>query len=152
MALPSDAIVTGPGEARSITLGRDILELYPSTAITIDTHGEKTTVNLLTATVRTKVAKRKQTGLFEVRTLWLVATVKGTLFEVSTANDASAVSVYEGRVALKAANGTGATDITPGKTGTVSVQDKGAKVGDTPRGGAAAAAKRGQVCEPLHTD
>ena len=76
-------------------------------------------VRLITGTVRAKVAKRKKGQTFDVRTLMLVATVKGTEFEVSATAKASAVSVYEGRVAVKAAARVGGVDVTPGKTATV---------------------------------
>lgn len=141
MALPPDAIVTAPGEVRTIELGRDVLELYPSTAVTIETTvGNVTTVQVITGTVRAKVAKRKSQS-FKVETLMLVGTVKGTVFEVSTTGTASAVSVYEGRVAVKSRSGVGGVDVTPGKTATVTGDDRDPTVDKTPSGGAATAAK-----------
>jgi hypothetical protein len=141
MALPPDAIVTAPGEIRTIKLGRDILELYPSTAVTIKTTvGNDTTVQVITGTVRAKVAKRKS-QTFKIETLMLVGTVKGTVFEVSTTGTASAVSVYEGRVAVKAKRGVGGVDVMPGRTATVTDADREPSLGKTPQGGAAVAAK-----------
>jgi hypothetical protein len=53
MVFPPDAIVTGPGEVQTIQLGRDLLELYPSTAVTIETTaGGVTTVQVITGTPR----------------------------------------------------------------------------------------------------
>jgi hypothetical protein len=141
MALPPDAIVTGPGEVRTIKFGRDILELYPSTAVTVKTTaGNVPTAQVITGTVRAKVAKRKS-QTFKIETLMLVATVKGTVFEVSTTDTASAVSVYEGRVAVKAKRGVGGVDVMPGRTATVTDADREPSLSKTPEGGAAVAAK-----------
>ena len=137
--LPSDAIFTRSDEVRTVKLGRDIVDLSPSTAITIEVSSAKrTVVHLITGTVRAKVAKRKPTQVFQIDTSMLVATVKGTEFEVSRTRDVSAVSVFEGRVALKVRGIQGGVDITPGKTGVVSRGDREALLKDTPEGGAAA--------------
>ena len=140
-ALPPDAIVTKGGETRVLRLGRDILELYPSTAVAIEQTGPDTSVRLITGTVRVKAAKRKKGQAFNVRTLLLVATVKGTEFEVSATGNGSAVSVYEGRVAVKATGRVGGIDVTPGKTATVTSAEDAPALGPTPAGGAAAATK-----------
>lgn len=139
--LPPDAIVTGRDETRTIKLGHDLIELYPATAITFEMSGKKTTVHLLGGTIRAKVSKRKNNQTFEVETPTLVGIVKGTEFEVSAIGGASAVSVYEGRVAVKAAGRIGGLDVTPGKTATVTDADREPSLGKTPAGGAAAAAK-----------
>jgi hypothetical protein len=55
--------------------------------------------------------------------------------------DASAVSVYEGRVAVKAVGQIGGMDVTPGKTATAARGDREPTLGKTPGGGAPAAAK-----------
>jgi hypothetical protein len=140
-AVPPGATVTGPGETRTIRFGRDVLQLYPSTVVTFQ-DGSNSTVRLISGTVRVKAAKRKDGKTLSVETLTLVATVKGTDFEVSTVGNVSAVSVYEGRVAVKAVGVIGGMDVTRGKTATVSARDKGGKLGDTPRGGAPEAAKQ----------
>ncbi len=140
-ALPPDAIVTKGGETRVLRLGRDILELYPSTAVAIEQTGPDTSVRLITGTVRVTAAKRKKGQAFNVRTLLLVATVKGTEFEVSATGNGSAVSVYEGRVAVKATGRVGGIDVTPGKTATVTSAEDAPTLGPTPAGGAAAATK-----------
>jgi ferric-dicitrate binding protein FerR (iron transport regulator) len=139
--LPPDAIVTKDGEKRVLHMGRDVLELYPSSAVTIEETGPNTSVRLITGTLRVKVAKRKKGQAFDVRTLMLVATVKGTEFEVSTTGNGSAVSVYEGRVAVKATGRVGGLDVTPGKTATVTGAEDAPALGPTPAGGAAAATK-----------
>jgi len=141
--LPPDAIVTKDGEKRVLHMGRDVLELYPGSAVTIEETGPNTSVRLITGTVRVKVAKRKNGEAFDVRTLMLVATVKGTEFEVSAIGNGSAVSVYEGRVAVKASGRVGGIDVTPGKTATVTGAEDAPSLGPTPSGGAAAAAKAG---------
>jgi hypothetical protein len=141
MELPPDAIVTKDGETRVLRLGRDVLELHPSTAVTIEKTGSSTSVRLITGTVRVKVAKRTKSQRFDVRTLMLVATVKGTDFEVSTSRSGSAVSVHEGRVAVKATSRVGGIDVTPGRTATVTGTEKAPTLGPTPSGGATAAVK-----------
>ena len=141
VTLPPDAIVTQRGETRTIELGRDLIELYPSTAVTFDVSGRKTTVHLISGTIRAKVAKRKKGQTFDVKTPMLVGTVKGTDFEVSAIGGISAVSVYEGRVAVKAVGRIGGIDVTPGKTASVRGADRDPSLGKTPSGGAAAAAK-----------
>lgn len=140
--LPPGAIVTKDGETRVLRMGRDILELYPSTAVTIEETGPNTSVRLITGTVRAKVAKRKKGQAFDVRTLMLVATVKGTDFEVSATRHGSAVSVYEGRVAVKALGRVGGIDVTPGKTASVTDAEEAPRLGPTPPGGAPAALGR----------
>lgn len=137
--VPPGATVTGAGETRTIARGRDVLELYPSTVVTFQ---DGATVHLISGTVRVKAAKRKNGETLSVETPLLVATVKGTDFEVSTFDDASAVSVYEGRVAVKAVGIAGGMDVTPGKTATVSSRDNGGKLSGTPRGGAPEAARQ----------
>jgi hypothetical protein len=150
--VPPDAIVTKGGEKRVLRLGRDILELYPSTAVAIEETGPNTSVRLITGTVRVKAAKRKKTEAFTVRTLLLVATVKGTEFEVSAGGNGSAVSVYEGRVAVKAAGRVGGIDVTPGKTATVTKANDAPALGATPTGGAAAVTKAlGRASKPGST-
>lgn len=141
VTLPPDAIVTQRGETRTIELERDLIELYPSTAVTFDVSGGKTTIHLISGTIRAKVAKRKKAQTFDVKTPMLVGTVKGTDFEVSAIGGASAVSVYEGRVAVKAVGRVGGIDVTPGKTASVRSADRDPSLGSTPTGGAAAAAK-----------
>ena len=141
VTLPPDAIVTQRGETRTIELGRDLIELYPSTAVTFDVSGRKTTVHLISGTIRAKVAKRKKGQTFDVKTPMLVGTVKGTDFEVSAIGGISAVSVYEGRVAVKAVGRIGGIVVTPGKTASVRGADRDPSLGKTPGGGAAAAAK-----------
>lgn len=141
VALPPDAIVTHRDETRAIQLGRDLIKLHPSTAVTIDVSGKKTSVQVLMGTIRAKIAKRRTNETFHFRTLTLVGTVKGTEFEVSVVRDASAVSVYEGRVAVKAVGQIGGMDVTPGKTATVTRGDREPSLAKTPTGGAPAAAK-----------
>jgi hypothetical protein len=139
--LPPGAIMTEGGETRVLRLGRDVLELHPHTAVTIDESGPDTSVQLIAGTVRVKVAKRKKGQAFNVRTLTLVATVKGTDFEVSATGKGSAVSVYKGRVAVKSTGRVGGVDVTPGKTATVTSAKDAPELGATPPGGAAAATK-----------
>jgi hypothetical protein len=144
-ALPPDAIVTGRGETRTIQLGRDLMELHPLTGVTLDVSGATTTVRLLTGTIRANVAKRGKNQVFKAKTVHLVGTVKGTELEVSAIKGASALSVYEGRVAVKAIGRVGGLDVSPGKIATVTGPEREPHLGKTPSGGAAAAAKSARV-------
>lgn len=138
--VPPGAIVTGEGEQRVLQIGKDLIELYPGTVVTIEqTDGKVRTVELLQGTLKAKVAKRKKSEPFAVKTNNLVAVVKGTVFEVSASASGSAVSVYEGVVAVKSRGRVGGTDVSAGKTATVQSRDGFPSLGDTPVGGAPAA-------------
>lgn len=140
MDAPPGAIVTGAGEQRVLRLGKDVIELYPSTVVTIElTDGKVRTVELLQGTLKAKVAKRKKSEPFIVETNYVVALVKGTVLEVSTSATGSAVSVYEGVVAVKSRGRVGGTDVTAGKTATVQRRDQSPSLSKTPKGGAPAA-------------
>jgi hypothetical protein len=142
----SEHIATGDGECIVLTRGQDVLELQPNTSVTIgDTgpHGVDTVVKLLDGTVHVKVGKRAPGRTFAVQTRFLVATVKGTEFEVAVGDAAAAVSVSEGTVAVQSAGGHRAVDVTAGRTAVAAVDDSDSMpdVGATPAGGARQAAK-----------
>src|SRR5512145_1953932 len=94
-------------------------------------------------TVHVKGGKRAPGRTFSVETRFLVATVKGTEFDVTADDDAAAVSVSEGTVAVQSAGGNRAVDVTPGRTAVASADDDDATpdLGATPAGGAPEAAK-----------
>ncbi len=140
-ALPPGAIATGRGETRTMQLGRDLMELHPLTAVTLEVSGQTTPVRLLTGRIRADVAKRGKNQVFKIKTVHLVGTVKGTELEVSAIEGASALSVYEGRVAVKAIGRVGGLNVSPGKTAAVTGPEREPHLGKTPSGGAAAAAK-----------
>jgi FecR protein len=140
MAIPQNAIVTGPNETRIIELGRDLLKLYPRTVVTVEfSPGKETHIEIITGTIGAKVAPRKK-RTFSVHTDYLIAAVKGTEFEVSVVEGAAAVSVTSGRVAVKAVGVIGGVDVTKGLTATAVRDGMGPQLGATPAGGASAAA------------
>lgn len=143
---PSEQISTGDGERVVLTHGQDILELQPNTAVVIGgagPNGMATVVKLIDGTVHVKVGKRAPGRTFSVETRFLVATVKGTEFDVTADDDAAAVSVSEGTVAVQSEGGNRSVDVTPGRTAVASAADDDATpdLSATPAGGAPEAAK-----------
>ncbi len=143
---PSEQVSTGDGERVVLTHGQDVLELQPNTTVAIGGAGPTgmaTVVKLIDGTVHVKVGKRAPGRTFSVETRFLVATVKGTEFDVTADDDAAAVSVSEGTVAVQSAGGSRAVDVTPGRTAVASADDEDATpdLEATPAGGAPEAAK-----------
>lgn len=143
--LPDDKITTSDGQRVVLTHGHDVLELEPHTTIAIGDGGPDgmaTVVKLIDGTVHVKVGKRTPGRTFAVKTRYLVATVKGTEFDVTVGDSAAAVSVTEGVVSVRSERGSNAVDVTPGRTAVASAfGDVEASVGPTPSGGAPEAAK-----------
>lgn len=143
---PSEQISTGDGEHVVLTHGQDVLELQPNTTVAIGgagPNGMATVVKLIDGTVHVKVGKRAPGRTFSVETRFLVATVKGTEFDVTADDDAAAVSVSEGTVAVQSDGGNRSVDVTAGRTAVASAADDDATpdVSATPEGGAPEAAK-----------
>ena len=143
---PSEQISTGDGEHVVLTHGQDVLELQPNTTVAIGgagPNGMATVVELIDGTVHVKVGKRAPGRTFSVETRFLVATVKGTEFDVTADDDAAAVSVSEGTVAVQSDGGNRSVDVTPGRTAVASADDEDATpdLRATPAGGAPEAAK-----------
>lgn len=138
--LPEGAIATGPDEQRVLQFGKDIIEIYPDTVVAVElVDGSVRTVQIFQGTLKAHVAKRKKTEPFAVESTYLVALVKGTVFEFSTSAKGSAVSVYEGVVAVKSRGRVGGRDVSAGKTATVQNRDGFPSLSNTPKGGAPAA-------------
>jgi len=140
---PNQSVTTGSTGRMVLTLGHDILELAPRTTIAVgDARPEATTtiIRLLDGTVHVKAAKRTDGQTFSVETQYLVATVKGTKFDVMTSERGAAVSVTEGLVSVRPAGSSDGVDVAPGNTAVVLAADGAAPVvGPTPVGGAPAA-------------
>ncbi|HWA48708.1 MAG TPA: FecR family protein, partial [Dongiaceae bacterium] len=134
-------ISTGPGQQMVLTNGRDLVTLNPGTSVEIgdnDSTTPRANLELESGTVHVKAGKRTPGHTFSVETAYLVATVKGTQFDVSTSDDTSAVSVTEGIVGVQATATRQGVDVTPGKTAIVDrlTQDLPNLI-DSPAGGAA---------------
>jgi hypothetical protein len=123
MLKPNESAVTGDTGRTVLTRGHDILELEPNSAVTVGetwTEDSTTIVKLLDGTVLVKAAKRTDGGTLSIESTFLVATVKGTEFAVTTTDSGSAVSVFEGVVSVRSTTSNIAVDVTPGRTAIVS--------------------------------
>lgn len=135
-------ISTGQGQQMVLTNGRDLVTLNPGTSVEIgdnDSTTDEANLELKSGTVHVKAGKRTPGHTFSVETPYLVATVKGTQFDVSTSGEISAVSVTEGVVGVQATATRQGVDVTPGKTAIVDrlTRTLPALI-DSPAGGAAA--------------
>lgn len=142
MVVSDRVVATGPDDWLVLTSGQDTLKLHPDTAVVVaKPEPVRTRIQLRSGTVEVAVGKRAAGESFEVQTRYLVAIVKGTKFEVSTTRGASAVSVTEGRVLVRAIDSGDGVDVTPGQTAIVSsANPDDPEIIDTPIGGATAAA------------
>ncbi len=135
-------ISTGPGQQMVLTNGRDLVTLNPGTSVEIgdnDSTTDEANLELKSGTVHVKAGKRTPGHTFSVETPYLVATVKGTQFDVSTSSETSAVSVSEGVVGVQAARARQEIDVTPGRTAIVDrLTTDAPRLIDSPVGGAAA--------------
>ena len=133
-------ISTAGGQHMVLVNGRDLVEIKANSTVVIgddDAATSAANLNLVTGTVHVEVGKRAPGKTFSVGAPYLVATVKGTQFDVSTSSAGSAVSVTEGVVSVSSRRGGNGVDVTPGKTASVK---RGAKeapsVAPTPAGSA----------------
>ncbi|HET6621713.1 MAG TPA: FecR domain-containing protein [Dongiaceae bacterium] len=120
---PNESAVTTDAGRTVLTRGHDILELDPETAITVGeswTEDSTAIVKLLDGSVLVKAAKRTDGGTLSIEGTFLIATVKGTEFKVTTTDSGSAVSVFEGVVSVRSTTSNIAVDVTPGRTAVVS--------------------------------
>lgn len=137
-------LAAGGDERTVMTSGHDILRLEPQTAITDSGEPESpaTVIELLYGTLHVKAAKRSDGETLSIETPFLVATVKGTEFEVMTLDQGTAVTVTEGLVSVRSTQSGEAIDVTPGHTALVStVHGMLPTLVATPPGGAADAIK-----------
>ncbi|MEZ5831160.1 MAG: FecR family protein [Dongiaceae bacterium] len=116
-------ISTTGGQRMVLTNGRDLVEIGQDTTVVIGDNDPATTkanVDVVSGAIHVEVGKRAPGQTFSIGAPYLIATVKGTKFDVGTTIDASTVSVTEGIVAVSAiATGNG-IDVTAGNTATVS--------------------------------
>lgn len=114
--------VTAGSQGRTVaTNGNDLLRLEPGTTITIGEPTPPTTIiELLNGRLHVKAGKRQDGDTLSIETDYLVATVKGTEFVVTTTDNGAAVSVTEGVVSVRSTRSIVAFDVTPGHTAIVS--------------------------------
>lgn len=140
---PNEHVSSGNVGRLVLTQGHDILELEPRTTIAVGAEGPEaatTIIRLIDGTIHVKANKRTDGETLSIETQYLVATVKGTKFDVATTQGGAAVSVTEGLVAVRSTAAADGVDVTPGVTAFVSAAEGAVlTVGPTPAGGAPAA-------------
>jgi hypothetical protein len=122
-------ISTAAGQRMVLVNGRDLMEIRPNTTLTLGDNDPATpdpNADLLTGTIHVEVGKRTPGQTFSIGAPYLVATVKGTAFDVSASRDASAVSVTEGIVAVRSALSGASIDVAAGNTAIVARHTLGA--------------------------
>jgi len=115
-------ISTGAKQQMILVHGRDLVEIKPNSTIVIgddDAATSTANVGLINGTIHVQVGKRSPGTTFSIDAPYLIATVKGTQFDVTSSSSESRVSVTEGVVAVSAdASGT-SVDVTVGNTAIV---------------------------------
>lgn len=140
MLKDGDRVTTGSHGRTVATSGNDILRLEPKTTITIGESKPATIIELLDGTLHVKAGKRQDGDTLSIETQYLVATVKGTEFVVTTTDSGAAVSVTEGVVSVRSTRAGDAFDVVPGQTALVSsVHGLLPTIVATPAGGGAVA-------------
>ncbi len=122
--LPVDAVITTGANGRAI-LGREGQQIVvqPNTRIELaPEQNGRTFMKQVSGIVNFKVDRRKQPH-FQVDTPFLAAIVKGTSFEVRVRNDRTNVSVFEGRVEVRATNANAVTLVSPNEIASILAQE-----------------------------
>lgn len=115
-------ISTGAKQRMILVNGRDLVEVKPNSTIVIgDDNAATSTANvgLINGTIHVQVDKRAPGKTFSIDAPYLVATVKGTQFDVTSSSRESTVSVTEGVVAVSADASGASVDVTVGNTAVV---------------------------------
>ena len=135
-----DRVSTGSRGRTVATSGNDLLRREPETTITIGEPKPATIIELLDGTLHVKAGKRHDGDTLSIETQYLVATVKGTEFVVTTTDSGAAVTVTEGVVSVRSTRASDAFDVLPGQTALVSsVHGSLPTIVATPAGGGAVA-------------
>ena len=147
--------ITTASQGRTVaTSDDDLLRLEPKTTITISEPKPATIIELLDGTLHVKAGTRQDGDTLSIETQYLVATVKGTEFVVTTADSGAAVTVTEGVVSVRSTRTNTAFDVTPGHTAVVSSVHGSLPtiVATPPEGGTAAleAAVSGMIANSNH--
>jgi hypothetical protein len=115
-------ISTGAKQSMVLVNGRDLVEIKPNSTIVIgddDAATPAANVGLINGTIHVQVGKRAPGKTFSIDAPYLVATVKGTQFDVTSSSSESKVSVTEGVVAVSADASGASVDVTVGNTAVV---------------------------------
>lgn len=154
-AAQTGTITSGSAGKTLVTRGHDIVEMRPQTVIAVDEStpdDPSTIVRLIDGSIFVEAAKRKHGETLSVETRYLVATVKGTKFDVTITPHGAAVAVSEGLVAVRAIGSSVSVNVGPGNAVVVPPQATPVLiVGPAPVGGGAAAieAARGQPARKM---
>jgi hypothetical protein len=157
MLKPNERVAAGAEARTMLTRGHDIIELEPTTTIADGDRGvddPMSIIQLISGTIHVKAAKRTDGGTLSIETQYLVATVKGTKFDVATTDRGAAVSVSEGIVWVRAVGSNDGVDVMHGRTVVVLAGDGPTlRLSATAAGGALAAieaASSGTVSNSNH--
>jgi hypothetical protein len=115
-------IATGGGQHMVLVNGRDLVEIRPNSTVKIgddDASTADSNISLVNGTIHVEVGKRAPGKTFSIDAPYLVATVKGTQFDVSSSSEQTSVAVTEGVVAVSADASGASVDVTVGKTAVV---------------------------------
>jgi hypothetical protein len=115
-------IATGAGQHMVLVNGRDLVEIKPNSTLIIgddDASTPEANVSLVNGAIHVEVGKRAPGKTFAVDAPYLVATVKGTQFEVNSSSAQTSVAVSEGVVAVSSDTSGASVDVTAGKTAVV---------------------------------
>ena len=151
----SGTIASGNTGQTVVTRGHDIVQMQPHTVIAVEEStpdNSSTIVRLINGSIFVEAAKRRNGETLSVETRYLVATVKGTKFDVTSTQHGAAVAVSEGLVAVRAIGSSVNVNVTPGNMAVVPPQAIPVPiVGPIPSGGDAAVieAARGQPARKM---
>jgi hypothetical protein len=131
-------ISTGAKQHMVLVNGRDLVEIMPNSTVTIgddDASTPTANVGLVNGNIHVEVGKRAPGKTFSIDAPYLVATVKGTQFDVGSSSSASTVSVTEGVVAVSADASGASVDVTAGHNAVVGRNDDKPTLSATKAGG-----------------
>ena len=118
---PGDVIETAAGARAVLVRGQDYVIVAPATRLRLPVARDSRSIIQVLEDYGRAVFRieKKDAPHFGVRTPYLVALVKGTVFTVSVDRAGAAVAVEEGRVEVATPNGTQRQLVVAGTTGTV---------------------------------
>lgn len=116
-----DVIETAPGARAVLVRGEDYVIVSPATRLRLPEAGEQRGIIQVLEEFGKAVFRieKKETPHFGVRTPYLVALVKGTVFTVTVDGRGASVAVEEGRVEVATPNGSQRQLVVAGNVGTV---------------------------------
>ncbi len=135
--LPQSELRLGAGSTAVMDSGGDRIVVAENSEIAVPDQPAGSRVKRIMQSIGTMLLRieTREKGGFQVKTPYLVATVKGTQFGVTVGENGASVSVTEGVVGVDAGDGSPEADVTPGQTASVSPgAGPGVDVNATPAG------------------